>query len=503
MKKFYLLLILFSFFTKLPAQWFTQPSPVTSTLRSVFLTDTLNGWAVGATGTILKYKNGLWIQIQSPTVNDLASVFFLDSLKGWAVGSNGTIIKYFQGTWKIDTSNTTYNLTSVYFNNSTDGWAVGHVGTILHYNGTSWTPQQSGIPDNLYGVKFLDSSTGWVVGANGNILKYSNSNWSFQSSGTSAFLLSVDFSDNNHGIAVGGEMFVGGALLKYNGSNWINQANVSSSFLRSVDILNSSTSWAVGDGGAILKQNGSIYSQQNSPTTSTLNSIFFIDQNYGWAVGSNGAIICTKNGGEIPPSPEINFSPTSLDFGNLHVGEDTVLSYSLVADHLQSDILIHAPEAYTIALSGILIYDTSLIILKGTGTINETIFVKFSPKVLQNYYSQILHNSTGIETKKLNVYGIGGNLGIEDQQDKIVSLQIYPNPFSKKTNICFKILSKTKVVINIMDAMGKLICKLINDENQPGTYELDFVPNAISGGTYYCQIITDYEVLIRKIFYIP
>jgi len=502
MKKILLLLILFSFFTKLTAQWVTQSSPVTSTLTSVFLTDTLNGWAVGNSGTILKYKNGQWIQFESPTLNNLSSVFFLDSLTGWAVGYNGTIIRYSQGNWEIDTSNTTYDLTSVCFNNSTDGWAVGDVGTILHYNGTSWTSQQSGIQDNLYEVKFL-VSTGWIVGAQGIILKYSNSIWSYQSSGTSAFLLSVDFSDNNNVIAVGGQMFVGGVLLKYNGSSWINQGNVSDDFLRSVDVFDNTTSWAVGDGGAIIKQNGSIYSQQNSPTTSTLNSVFFTDQNYGWAVGSNGAIISTKNGGEIPPSPEINVSPTSLDFGNLHVGEDTVLSYSLVADHLQSDILIHAPEAYTIALSGILIYDTSLIILKGTGTINETIFVKFSPKVLQNYYSQILHESTGIETKELNVYGIGGNLGIDDQQDKIVSLQIYPNPFSKKTNIYFKILSKTKVIVNIMDAMGKLICKLINDENQPGTYELNFVPDAISRGTYYCQIITDSEVLIRKIFYTP
>ncbi len=38
------------------------------------------------------YSQGTWERIESPTDNYLTSVYFVDSLYGWAVGDSGTII---------------------------------------------------------------------------------------------------------------------------------------------------------------------------------------------------------------------------------------------------------------------------------------------------------------------------------------------------------------------------------------------------------------------------
>jgi photosystem II stability/assembly factor-like uncharacterized protein len=52
--------------------------------------------------------------------------------------------------------------------------------------------------------------------------------------------------------------------------------------------------------------------------------------------------------------------------------------------------------------------------------------------------------------------------------------QNYPNPFSEKTVIKYCVAYKTKVQLTIYDAEGKLIEKLVDEEKNPGTYEVEF-----------------------------
>src|SRR3972149_9134362 len=52
--------------------------------------------------------------------------------------------------------------------------------------------------------------------------------------------------------------------------------------------------------------------------------------------------------------------------------------------------------------------------------------------------------------------------------------QNYPNPFKEKTVIKYCVAYKTKVQITVYDAEGKLIEKLVDEEKNPGTYEVEF-----------------------------
>ena len=52
--------------------------------------------------------------------------------------------------------------------------------------------------------------------------------------------------------------------------------------------------------------------------------------------------------------------------------------------------------------------------------------------------------------------------------------QNYPNPFKEKTMIKYCVAYKTKVQITVYDSEGEEIEKLVNEEQKPGAYEIEF-----------------------------
>ncbi len=52
--------------------------------------------------------------------------------------------------------------------------------------------------------------------------------------------------------------------------------------------------------------------------------------------------------------------------------------------------------------------------------------------------------------------------------------QNYPNPFSERTTIKYCVAYKTRVQIAVYDTEGNAIEKLVDEEKNPGTYEVEF-----------------------------
>jgi hypothetical protein len=63
--------------------------------------------------------------------------------------------------------------------------------------------------------------------------------------------------------------------------------------------------------------------------------------------------------------------------------------------------------------------------------------------------------------------------------DEVIPLQFflsqnYPNPFKEKTVIKYCVAYKTRVQITVYNSEGKEIEKLVDEEKNPGTYEIEF-----------------------------
>jgi len=66
-----------------------------------------------------------------------------------------------------------------------------------------------------------------------------------------------------------------------------------------------------------------------------------------------------------------------------------------------------------------------------------------------------------------------------------------PNPFKGKTSIKYSVPHKTKVIIMINDVQGQVIHKIVSQNQEAGTYEIEFYADGLPTGNYYYHIITD------------
>jgi len=82
--------------------------------------------------------------------------------------------------------------------------------------------------------------------------------------------------------------------------------------------------------------------------------------------------------------------------------------------------------------------------------------------------------------------------------------QNYPNPFKEKTTIKYCVASTTRVTLTVYNAEGRLIKKLVDEEKDPGTYEVEFsachsCESTVGGGnpvgvTYFYRLVAgDYR----------
>jgi hypothetical protein len=111
-----------------------------------------------------------WSVMDSGTTTDLNAVWGSDSANIFAVGNSGTIIRYDGTSWSPVTSGTTADLYGIWGSDGANIFAVGKSGAILHYDGVSWSPMTSATTADFYGVWGSDSANIFAVGKSGAIL---------------------------------------------------------------------------------------------------------------------------------------------------------------------------------------------------------------------------------------------------------------------------------------------------------------------------------------------
>jgi uncharacterized Ntn-hydrolase superfamily protein len=82
-------------------------------------------------------------------------------------------------------------------------------------------------------------------------------------------------------------------------------------------------------------------------------------------------------------------------------------------------------------------------------------------------------------------------VSIDDKPISLNEFYLYqnsPNPFNPSTRIMFQIPYMSLVTLKIFDVLGNEVIILVNEEKQPGIYEIDFNNQQISSGVYYYQI---------------
>jgi len=317
MKKLLLATLLSIICSGLFAQWYSQTSGTYQNLRSVYFTDSLNGWIVGSSGVMLHTVNGgtNWdIQISS-TDETLTYVFFTDSIHGWIAGyipqgyiSYGILYRTLDGgnSWERFGFGWDYNTVDeeIYFIYSINGWTSKYRHTTD--GGENWVTQFTGHTNTIGGVYFIDSLKGWVagswwVGGTGyvhSLIFHTNdggNTWESQFDGAGSYLKSVYFTDNLNGWVAGGRPIISEIILKTTdgGNNWNTSYYNNYGCLNSIYFADAFNGLAVGHEGSILytSNGGNTWETEPSGTTNDLQSVYFSENGYAWVVGYGGTIL--------------------------------------------------------------------------------------------------------------------------------------------------------------------------------------------------------------------
>jgi hypothetical protein len=155
------------------------------------------GFAVGNSGTILRFNGTNWVTETSSITQDITGVYTVSASEAWAVGAGGRVWKWNGSIWSLfftSPSTTALNAISML---DTDGdgvanfgLAVGGSSKVEQYNGTSWSESDLGSAA-FNAVDIYDTQDAWLVGAGGVAYHWDGSSWTSVASATSVSLTGI------------------------------------------------------------------------------------------------------------------------------------------------------------------------------------------------------------------------------------------------------------------------------------------------------------------------
>jgi M6 family metalloprotease-like protein len=89
---------------------------------------------------------------------------------------------------------------------------------------------------------------------------------------------------------------------------------------------------------------------------------------------------------------------------------------------------------------------------------------------------------------KIKLSGKVNNSYSDNLPEKIDLFQNYPNPFNPITTIKYDLPNTSDVSLIIYDILGREVAKLVNEQQQPGSYQIKWDASTISSGIYFYSI---------------
>jgi hypothetical protein len=171
-------------------------------------------WAVGSKGRVTHFNGQSWIEAASASVSTLDDVWVSPDGSAWAVGESGTAMRYTPGgRWQdiAELTLSTVQWKSVTGTSSSDVWVASYESLIYHFDGTQWRAV-TGVPSAspyIHKLWALGPNDVWGAAEFGGIVHWDGVKW---------LALDVRLSASLHGIwmAPGGEGWVvgdGGTVL--------------------------------------------------------------------------------------------------------------------------------------------------------------------------------------------------------------------------------------------------------------------------------------------------
>ena len=402
---------------------------------------------------------GNWYQQFLPNIGGrhIVDITFTDSLNGYALTSLPSL------------TDTAYILRTT---NSGDNWSINH--------------RDSGFVFNR--IKFINNNTGFAIGTHLTKTIDGGSSWNIVSS----FIYFNDMAvlSNDTIFAVKSESLTGGVYRSTNGgTSWQQQLNLGSSNPNKIYMYNQRIGFIAKDGFYLRKTTDSGQTWNLLSGASGFTDIYFTDSLTG--IKSNLDMKKTTDGGltwsnQVIPSGGIILDNSLTKF--THKGLDTIWAAGGTAFYGAGQFrgiiyrTINGGSNWQFQIPDTSIHSSTYFNIDFYNKNNGWAY----------WTSSGVHTTTGGDPIWLT--------GIEQISSEIPTeyrlYQNYPNPFNPVTNIKYSVTSNVKgqmsnVKLSIYDITGKEIIVLVNQEQNAGTYVVDFDGSKYSSGVYFYTLIAD------------
>jgi photosystem II stability/assembly factor-like uncharacterized protein len=395
-----------------------------------------------------------WVNQQSPVTAWLYRCVFTDTLNGWVCGDSGTVVHTTNGgvNWVQQTTNVDYFVEDICFTSKFNGWGIAN--DFVFYKsyimrttdgGENWN--LSPYPDStiiLDAVYFLDSLNGYMGGFNGVILKTTNggSNWNIMPVDSSLYYMfhikSFRFFNSRIGVACGGIMDFGGIIWKTTdyGYHW----------------------------KAFIIAPEPIY------------DVRYLDSNIAYATGGD-----FEYGASFEQTADNWDNHNYLALGFFGVGQ-------AIAMRTPNEIWIPLGFSLAWAVSTDNAQTWSMVVNPDSNGVYDAVFVDSTHGWAAGSNGRIY---------KFNQEIIGVNNHGNTTLFAFRLFQNYPNPFNPATKIKYQIpdvngstgkTSRIAVQLVIYDVLGKRVNILVDENKNPGTYEIEWDASGLPSGVYFYKL---------------
>ncbi|KXK45715.1 MAG: cyanophycinase-like protein [Chlorobi bacterium OLB5] len=314
-------LLILHFITISQVYWLQHPSPTQKKLTKSHFVDSLYGWVIGDSGTVINTTDGglNWsVQTSGVHSSELKDLSFINRNTGWILSFDSTyksfIIKTTNSgnTWiKTYFPDTTTILNTIFFYDNDTGYVSGFSGEIYKTSdaGNTWKKCYIDTTGCLYlfpkeDILFINNLTGYAVGGvldlQGIFVKTTNAGTSWFSYCVAAEPLRMVLYRGNGSIALmGGDYDLGSiyAVSSNSGNNWSYEQTgcwgnaTGFSFRTPAEVwaaLNFSGAFAV---NLDSMKPGTRWTCINSPGNVEINDVKFLSETIGYAFGDRGTIL--------------------------------------------------------------------------------------------------------------------------------------------------------------------------------------------------------------------
>ncbi|MBE2216670.1 MAG: T9SS type A sorting domain-containing protein [Ignavibacteria bacterium] len=396
-------------------------------------------------------SQGGWVIQTTPVTDDIYAIQFVNLYTGYAAGENGRIVKSTNGgiTWfSIGSGLTSQFLSVIRFFDANTGYVSGNWSGSVTNNffkttngGLNWTLIGSLSPDRM---QFIDLNLGWGI-VNQSLGKTTSGGvqWSFSTFDPvcpNCSMNDIYFHNENTGYT--------------SGDYWNSAQNMGYMFL--FKTTNAGGNW----------NQKFVYQSNVNPYAPQLGHMFFPDNQMqiGYALGSfeiYAGLYKTTNGGEnwslkkqFPIQANYQWF-TSADTGWVTSTQGRVMFTSDGGSNFFT---------YTNGINS---------------ELNRIFFLNDSVGWIACNDGIILARNAGIN----GIHPVSFNYPSE-----FILFQNYPNPFNPVTNFGFRIADFGMVKLTIYDALGKEIASVVNEELQPGSYNVDWDASNYPSGVYFYKL---------------